>query len=115
MKNSLNKEKKSKTADTDCIDAPAEASETADTVCVDAPAETSKTADTELVDAPAEATKIAKNHPNSEKFCKTETTDEVKNNVIKRTGLCFLCVTNITLNKIGIKCQECNRVYQWSV
>ncbi|CAH1109875.1 unnamed protein product [Psylliodes chrysocephalus] len=71
----------------------------------------SKTADTDCIDAPAEASNITKKHPNSEKFCKTETTDEVKNYVIKRTGLCFSCVTNITLNKIGIKCQDCNRVY----
>ncbi|CAH1099250.1 unnamed protein product [Psylliodes chrysocephalus] len=111
LKQKLEKQAKPKQTKKSKVDAPAEASKTADTVCVDAPAETSKTADTKLVDAPAEVSKIAKNHPNSEKIYKTETIDEVKNNVIKRTGLCFSCVANITLNKIGIKCQECNRVY----
>ncbi|CAH1098423.1 unnamed protein product [Psylliodes chrysocephalus] len=81
MKNILTEEKKSKTADTDCIDAPAKASNIVNTACVDVTAERSKTADTEFVDAPAEASKIAKNHSNSEQMCKTETTDKQRKKI----------------------------------
>lgn len=37
-----------------------------------------------------------------------------KNNILVRKGLCYICVKNMYLTNIGIKCQKCNRTYHVS-
>lgn len=62
---------------------------------------------------------LIKNSKKSEKISDKKISDEKildekisdEKNFIKKTGLCFSCVSNITVNKLGVKCQDCSREY----
>lgn len=45
------------------------------------------------------------------KTAETEKPILVKNNILVRRGLCFICTNNIYLTRVAIRCQKCNRTY----
>lgn len=71
----------------------------------------------------ARKSKAEEKHPTQENKAETgktrpeqkENTDEESlegnNNIWRKSGLCFSCGSDTSSKKIGVKCQDCNRVY----